>query len=77
MKKKQYKVKYENGQIKPLEPLDMENNQEGIVIFEDQKPELYKKSLGKSLAKHAGAWVGDDLDECLKEVYNARGKAEF
>lgn len=49
MKKKQYKVKYENGEIKPLEPLDMENNQEGIVIFfHDLERELKKSSSADS-----------------------------
>ena len=33
MKRKEYKVKIENGEIKPLEPLDLSNVKEGIVIF--------------------------------------------
>lgn len=35
MKKKQYKVKVENGQIKPLEQIDQDLIKEGIVIFLD------------------------------------------
>ncbi len=33
MKKKEYKVKIENGEIKPLEPIDLANVKEGIIIF--------------------------------------------
>ena len=33
MRKKQYKVKVENGKIIPLEPLDIKDIKEGIVIF--------------------------------------------
>jgi len=35
MKKREYKVKYENGEIKPLEPIDLNSPEEGIVIFMD------------------------------------------
>ena len=37
MKKKQYKVKIENGQIKPLEPMDLRNIKEGIIIFFEEE----------------------------------------
>ena len=30
-----------------------------------------------SLLKFAGTWLGDDLEERLKEVYASRGRAEF
>ena len=33
MKKRQYKVKIENGQIMPLEPFDLTSPKEGIIIF--------------------------------------------
>lgn len=33
MKQKKYKVKIDNGEIKPLEPIDLYNATEGIVIF--------------------------------------------
>lgn len=32
---------------------------------------------GKSILRHAGKWVGDDLQECLDIVYSSRGDAEF
>jgi hypothetical protein len=32
---------------------------------------------GKSILRHAGKWVGDDLEECLEMVYSSRGEAEF
>lgn len=34
-------------------------------------------SSARSLLKHAGKWVGDDLEKCMKEVYKARGEVEF
>lgn len=33
MNKKQYKVKIENGKIIPLEPIDLKNIKEGMIIF--------------------------------------------
>ena len=77
--KKQYKIKYENGAIKPLEPIDLEGIQEGFVIFLDldDPAKANKSSKADSLLKYAGTWAGDDLEECLKEVYESRGKAEF
>jgi hypothetical protein len=35
------------------------------------------RSSARSLLKHAGKWVGDDLEKCMKEVYGARGEVEF
>ena len=72
MNKKQYKVRIENGQIIPLEPIDLESKKEGIIIFFDDD-----FSTTKSLLKFANTWVGNDLEECLEEVYRTRGKAEF
>lgn len=36
MKKKQYKVKIENGNIIPLESIEVDQVKEGIVIFFDE-----------------------------------------
>lgn len=30
-----------------------------------------------ALLKHAGKWSGDDLEECLQDVYDNRTKAKF
>ena len=35
-----------------------------------------RHSSARSLLKYAGKWAGDDLEECLKEVYAIRGKIE-
>ena len=35
------------------------------------------KSTAKDLLKFAGTWYGDDLEECLKEVYKTRGETTF
>ena len=34
-------------------------------------------SSARSLLKYAGKWAGDDLEDCLKEVYAVRGKIEI
>lgn len=34
-------------------------------------------STAKKLLKFAGTWEGDDLEECLDEVYKTRGEAIF
>ena len=38
----------------------------------DERP-----STGASLLKHVGSWVGDDFEECLQAVYDARLPAKF
>ena len=35
------------------------------------------KSTARKLLKFAGAWKGDDLEECLEEVYKTRGETTF
>lgn len=32
-----------------------------------------KRSTAKEILKFAGTWKGDDLEECLHEVYTTRG----
>jgi hypothetical protein len=49
-----------------------------IVLPEPQvTTEGYPYSTAGSLLKHMGKWAGDDLEERLREVYAARGKAQF
>ncbi|MEK7398750.1 MAG: hypothetical protein AAB116_17595 [Candidatus Poribacteria bacterium] len=36
-----------------------------------------RHSSARSLLKYAGKWAGDDLEDCLKEVYAVRGKIEI
>ena len=31
----------------------------------------------RALLKYSGKWVGDDLEQCLDEIYAARAEAEF
>ncbi len=35
---------------------------------------LSSKATAHSLLKFAGSWVGEDLSECLQQVYQLRGK---
>jgi hypothetical protein len=44
--------------------------------YPDVPPEA-RPSTAASLLKHAGTWVGDDLEECLKDVYANRTQARF
>ena len=79
MKKKQYKVKIENGQVIPLEPFDLDTPKEGIIIFFELEgsENVSDKSTAKSLLKYAGQWKGTDIEECLEQVYKNRKDAEF
>ncbi len=36
-----------------------------------------KESTANDLLKFAGKWEGDDLEECLAEVYKTRGETVF
>jgi hypothetical protein len=52
-----------------------------FVEFIKQKQETnssktinYRPASGRSILRHAGKWVGDDLEECLQSVYKTRGK---
>ena len=42
MKKKEYKIKIENGEIKLFDAVDLSNIKEGIVIFFDEEDILVK-----------------------------------
>jgi len=35
------------------------------------------KSSAASLVRHATGWAGNDLQKCLREVYDLRGKSVF
>ena len=52
--KKQYKIKYENGQIKPLEPVDIKDQMEGLVIFLEEDTPHSSNDI-KSLMEMAGS----------------------
>jgi hypothetical protein len=53
------------------------------TAFEPGKPPATRKwkpskrSTADSLLRFAGTWVGDDLEECLKELYATRSRMEF
>lgn len=38
---------------------------------------MKKKFSASSLLKYAGKWAGDDLEQCLEELYRVRGEAKF
>ena len=42
-----------------------------------ESQQSYRPASGRSLLRHAGTWAGDDLEECLEQVYATRGKAKF
>jgi hypothetical protein len=37
----------------------------------------YKPASGRSILRHAGSWVGNDLEDCLQLVYETRGKVQI
>ncbi|MFH7028696.1 MAG: DUF2281 domain-containing protein [Heteroscytonema crispum UTEX LB 1556] len=37
----------------------------------------FRPASGCSLLRHAGTWKGDDLEECLRLVYESRSQLEF
>ena len=39
--------------------------------------QTYRPASGRSILRHAGTWAGDDIEECLQQVYATRGKAKF
>lgn len=59
MNKKQYKVRIENGQIIPLEPIDIENIKEGIIIFFEPFEEIKKNKT--------------DIEEKIKAIESVSG----
>ncbi|MBD2554162.1 hypothetical protein H6G51_12805 [Limnothrix sp. FACHB-708] len=49
-------------------------------LLTDMGPERSPKSTGRSIweaLQTIGAWVGDDLDECLQQVRANRSAAQF
>ena len=43
----------------------------------DNTQTVSSKSTARSLLQFAGTWAGDDLEECLQQVYQLRGKIAF
>ena len=52
----------------------LKDKQERIQLT--SKSITYKPASGRSLLRHAGTWVGDDLEDCLQLVYLTRGKVK-
>ena len=49
MRRKQYRIKFENGSIMPLEPFDIEGYKEGIIIFLDDEEDFEIKTSDKNI----------------------------
>jgi len=52
-----------------------------FVQFIKQKQEIkfsepmnYRPASGRSILRHVGKWEGDDLEDCLKLMYETKGK---
>ena len=50
-----------------------------IVLPGEAKQErnIKQHSTARSLLKHAGTWLGNDLEERLREVHDTRSQAKF
>ncbi|MEB3881899.1 hypothetical protein [Lyngbya sp. CCY1209] len=42
-----------------------------------ETPPSFRSGSGCSLLRHAGTWSGNDLEDCLKMVYETRRPLEF
>ena len=60
MKKKQYKVRFENGKIIPLEPIHLDEIKEGMIIFFDEE-------IG---AENTVETVGMLSEDSLKKIWD-------
>ena len=81
---------YENGQFRPLQTPNViegqtvqiiiapitPNTPSNVPIGTDSSPS-YQPASGRSLLRHAGTWVGDDLEECLQSMYDSRSQTKF
>ena len=71
MKKKQYKVRFENGKIIPLEHIDLNEVKEGMIIFFDEEVGTIKN---EDVAETVGMLSEDSLkkiwDNTEDEAYN-------
>lgn len=41
------------------------------------EPTVYKPASEHSILRHAGTWVGDDLEDCLQLMLETRGKLKI
>ena len=62
---KAIRVRYENGVLKPLEPVDLEEGEELVIVVHDKS--FYKLALSSSFEAERS------IDEVLEEV-RKRGK---
>lgn len=71
MKKKQYKVRFENGKITPLEPIDLKEVKDGMIIFFDEEIGTFQDNLAKGssalLSEKSLKKIWDNPED---EVYN-------
>ena len=71
MKKKQYKVRFENGRITPLEPIDFKEVKDGMIIFFDEEVGTFQDKLVKeSSALLSESSLKKIWDNPEDEVYN-------
>ncbi|MEA5554665.1 hypothetical protein VB713_27435 [Anabaena cylindrica UHCC 0172] len=61
--------------IETLNIIQSIKNKQSSKFSKPQPP--HRPGSGKSILRHAGKWVGDDLKECLEIVQSSRGLAEF
>ena len=71
MHKKQYKVRFGNGKITPLEPIDLKEVKDGMIIFFDEEVGTFKDMLAKespaSLSENSLKKIWDNPED---EAYN-------
>jgi len=67
---------YKIGRIYRI-PKDEVDRFLNVSKTETREENTPRHSSARSLLKYAGRWAGDDLEDCLREVYAVRGKIEI
>ena len=66
------RVKYANGVLTPLEPLDLEEGRELVVSFNGARTAKGEEA-GSGIRKARGGWKGlVDADELIRTIYADR-----
>ncbi len=68
---KNFRARYHNGVLEPLEDIDLSEDQEVVLTLDDHKQPPSDKG---GLARSAGVWADmfDDHEQFIRDIYQAR-----
>ena len=77
MKRREYKIKFENGELIPQEFIDIKGIQEGVVIFSDLEPAKTPKDINSTIntASIVSKPQEKELSKDLNQLMNIVGIA--